>query len=132
MAEQKNDSELWMWDGATEYEGIFVKLDGATFSARLRQVRRGGSGTTLIGKRVASSSIDLHRMFTTRRFLSHFRGSLDGTLLEAQIDSVQACHNGEHEYLVSGRFSKLDESQLELLRKMSIENAAILLQRQVS
>ena len=71
-------------------------------------------------------------MFTTRRFLSHFRGSLDGTLLEAQIDSVQPCHNGEHDYLVSGRFSKLDEQQLELLRKMSVENAALLLQRQVS
>jgi hypothetical protein len=129
MAELKNDSELWMWDGATEYEGIFVKLDGPTFSARVRQVRRGG---TTLGKRVPTSSIDLHRMFTTRRFLSHFRGSLDGTLLEAQIDSVQPCHNGEHDYLVSGRFSKLDEQQLELLRKMSVENAALLLQRQVS
>ena len=129
MAEQKNDSELWMWDGATEYEGIFVKLDGAAFSARLRPVRRGG---TTLGKRISNSSIDLHRMFTTRRFLSHFRGSLDGTLLEAQIDSVQPCHNNEHDYLVSGRFSKLDEKQLELLRKMSVENAALLLQRQVS
>ena len=129
MAEQKNDSELWMWDGATEYEGIFVKLDGAAFSARLRPVRRGG---TTLGKRISNSSIDLHRMFTTRRFLSHFRGSLDGTLLEAQVDSVQPCHNNEHDYLVSGRFSKLDEKQLELLRKMSVENAALLLQRQVS
>jgi hypothetical protein len=128
MAEQKNDSELWMWDGATEYEGIFVKLDGAAFSARLRPVRRG----TTLGKRITNSSIDLHRMFTTRRFLSHFRGSLDGTLLEAQVDSVQPCHNNEHDYLVSGRFSKLDEKQLELLRKMSVENAALLLQRQVS
>ena len=129
MADPKNESELWMWDGATEYEGIFVKLDGAAFSARIRQVRRGG---TTLGKRVNTSSIDLHKMFTTRRFLSHFRGSLDGTLLEAQVDSVQTCHNGEHEYLVSGRFSKLDEKQLEMLRKMSVENAALLLQRQVS
>ena len=129
MAELKNDSELWMWDGATEYEGIFVKMDGPAFSARIRQVRRGGS---TMGKRLTTSSLDLHRMFTTRRFLSHFRGSLDGTLLEAQVDSVQACHNGEHEYLVSGRFSKLDEQQLEMLRKMSVENAALLLQRQVS
>src|SRR5262245_5542575 len=129
MAEQKNDSELWMWDGATEYEGIFVKMDGASFSARLRQVRRGG---TALGKRITTSSVDLHRMFTTRRFLSHFRGSLDGTLLEAQIDGVQACSNGEHDFLVSGRFSKLDEKQLEILRKMSVENAAIMLQRQVS
>lgn len=129
MAELKNDSELWMWDGATEYEGIFVKLDGAAFSARIRPVRR---GATTIGKRVNTSSLDLHRMFTTRRFLSHFRGSLDGTLLEAQIDGVQACHNGEHDYLVSGKFAKLDEKQLDLLKKMSVENAALLLQRQVS
>jgi len=129
MADPKNDSELWMWDGATEYEGIFIKLDGAAFSARVRQVRRGG---TTIGKRINSSSIDLHRMFTTRRFLSHFRGSLDGTLLEAQVDSVQVCTSGEHDYMVSGRFSKLDDKQLELLRKMSVENAALMLQRQVS
>jgi hypothetical protein len=71
-------------------------------------------------------------MFTTRRFLSHFRGSLDGTLLEAQVDSVQVCTNGEHDYLISGKFSKLDAKQMELLKKMSVENAAILLQRQVS
>lgn len=129
MGDVKNDSELWMWDGATEYEGIFVKLDGATFSARVRQARRTG---TSVGKRIAPSSLDLHRVFTQRRFLAHFRGSLDGTLLEAQIDGVQVCHNGEHEYLLSGRFSKLDPKQLEMLRKMSVENAAILLQRQVS
>jgi len=129
MAEMKNDSELWMWDGATEYEGIFVKMDGAAFSARIRQVRRGG---TPLGKRVNTSTLDLHRMFTTRRFLSHFRGSLDGTLLEAQIDSVQVCTNAEHDFLVSGKFAKLDEKQLDMLRKMSVENAALLLQRQVS
>ena len=129
MGDPKNDSELWMWDGATEYEGIFVKLDGADFSARVRQAKRPG---TSVGKRIAPSSLDLHRVFTQRRFLAHFRGSLDGTLLEAQIDSVQACHNGEHDFLLSGRFSKLDAKQLEILKKMSVENAAILLQRQVS
>lgn len=129
MAELRNDSELWMWDGASEYEGIFIKLDGAAFSARLRQVRRGG---TAVGRRLSGSSMDLHKKFTTRRFLAHFRGSLDGALLEAQIDGVQACTKGDHEVLVSGRFSKLDEKQLEMLRKMSVENAAILLQRQVS
>lgn len=131
MADAKNDSELWMWDGATEYEGIFVKLDGATFSARVRQARRGGSTATL-GKRVSPSSLDLNKVFTQRRFLAHFRGSLDGTLLEAQIDGVQACGKGEHDFLISGRFSKLDEKQLAMLRKMSVENAALLLQRQVS
>jgi hypothetical protein len=129
MADLKNDSELWMWDGATEYEGIFIKLDGEAFSARVRQARRVGSS---VGKRIAPSSLDLHKVFTQRRFLAHFRGSLDGSLLEARIESVQACNNGEHDYLLSGRFSKLDEKQLAMLRKMSVENAAILLQRQVS
>lgn len=129
MGDVKNDSELWMWDGATEYEGIFVKLDGASFSARVRQARRTG---TSVGKRIPPSSLDLHKVFTQRRFLAHFQGSLDGTLLEAQIDGVQVCHNGEHDYLLSGRFSKLNPKQLEMLRKMSVENAAILLQRQVS
>ena len=127
MADTRNDSELWMWDGATEYEGIFVKLDGEYFSARVRQARRSGSST---GKRISPSSLDLHKVFTQRRFLSHFRGSMDGTLLEAQIDSVQACNSGDHDFLLSGRFSKLDEKQLALLRKMSVENAAVLLQRQ--
>jgi hypothetical protein len=131
MADAKNDSELWMWDGATEYEGIFVKLDGAAFSARVRQARRGGSNATL-GKRLSPPSLDLRKLFTERRFLAHFRGSMDGTLLEAQVDGVQACGNGEHDYLISGRFSKLDEKQLAMLRKMSVENAALLLQRQVS
>lgn len=129
MGDARNESELWMWDGATEYEGIFVKLDGASFSARVRQAKRTGPS---LGKRISPSSLDLHRVFTQRRFLAHFRGSIDGTLLEAQIDGVQACSNGEYEFLLSGRFSKLDEKHLEMLRKMSVENAAILLQRQVS
>jgi hypothetical protein len=127
MADAKNDSELWMWDGATEYEGIFIKLDGEHFSARVRQPRRSGSSA---GKRISPSSLDLHKVFTQRRFLAHFRGSMDGTLLEAQIESVQACSSGDHDFLLSGRFSKLDEKQLALLRKMSVENAAVLLQRQ--
>ena len=129
MADAKNDSELWMWDGATEYEGIFVKLDGADFSARVRQARRSG---TSLGRRLALSSQDLNRMFTQRRFLAHFKGSLDGTLLEAQIASVQGSNDGDHDFLIAGRFSKLNEKQLELLRKMSVENAALLLQRQAS
>ena len=129
MADARNDSELWMWDGATEYEGIFVKLDGADFSARVRQARRSG---TSLGRRLAPSSQDLNRMFTQRRFLAHFKGSLDGTLLEARIASVQGSNDGDHDFLIAGRFSKLNEKQLELLRKMSVENAALLLQRQAS
>jgi hypothetical protein len=129
MADPKHEAELWMWDGAAEYEGIFTRLDGEAFSARVRQARRSG---TSLGKRLAPSSMDLHRVFTQRRFLAHFTGSMDGTLLEAHIEGVQACSDGPYEYLLSGRFAKLDEKQLALLRKMSVENAALLLQRQVS
>jgi hypothetical protein len=57
---------------------------------------------------------------------------MDGTLLEAHIEGVQASSDGAFEYLLSGRFAKLDEKQLALLRKMSVENAALMLQRQVS
>lgn len=128
MADAKNESELWMWDGATEYEGIFTRLDGETFSARMRQARRSG---TSLGKRMAPSSMDLHKVFTQRRFLAHFTGSLDGTLLEAHIESVQASSEGNYEFLLSGRFAKLDEKQLAMLRKMSVENAALMLQRRV-
>jgi len=129
MAAAKDDVELWMWDGATEYEGVFTRLDGEAFSARVRQARRSGVS---LGKRGGASSADLHRVFTQRRFLAHFTGSMDGTLLEAHIESVQASSDGAFEYLLSGRFAKLDEKQLGLLRKMSVENAALMLQRQVS
>ncbi|HLY09552.1 MAG TPA: hypothetical protein VKW04_09640 [Planctomycetota bacterium] len=129
MADPRNDVELWMWDGASEYEGIFTRLDGEAFSARVRQARRAGAS---LGKRLAPSSLDLHRVFTQRRFLAHFTGSMDGTLLEAQIEGVQACSEGPFEFLLSGRFAKLDDKQLALLRKMSVENAALMLQRQVS
>jgi len=129
MAAAKDDVELWMWDGATEYEGVFTRLDGEAFSARVRQARRSGVS---LGKRGGASSADLHRVFTQRRFLAHFTGSMDGTLLEAHIESVPASSDGAFEYLLSGRFAKLDEKQLGLLRKMSVENAALMLQRQVS
>jgi hypothetical protein len=126
MGDTNSECELWMWDGATE--GIFTRLDGEAFSARVRQARRAG---TSLGKRIAPSSLDLHRVFTQRRFLAHFAGSLDGTLLEAHIESVQACADGPYEFLLSGRFAKLDEKHLDLQRKMSVENAALMLQRRV-
>jgi len=129
MAAAKDDVELWMWDGATEYEGVFTRLDGETFSARVRQARRSGVS---LGRRGGASSADLHRVFTQRRFLAHFTGSMDGTLLEAHIEGVQPSSDGAFEYHLSGRFARLDEKQLALLRKMSVENAALMLQRQVS
>jgi hypothetical protein len=129
MAAAKDDVELWMWDGATEYEGVFTRLDGEAFSARVRQARRSGVS---LGKRGGASSADLHRVFTQRRFLAHFTGSMDGTLLEAHIEGVQPSSDGAFEYHLSGRFAKLDEKQLALLRKMSVENAALMIQRQVS
>jgi hypothetical protein len=129
MGNPKDGIELWMWDGATEYEGIFTRLDGEAFSARVRQARRPGAS---LGRRGGASSLDLHQVFTQRRFLAHFTGSADGTLLEAHIEGVQASSDADYEYLLSGRFAKLDEKQLAMLRKMSVENAALLLQRRVS
>src|SRR4029078_1339346 len=103
------------------YEGVFTRLDGEAFSARVRQARRSGAS---LGKRGGASSADLHRVFTQRRFLAHFTGSMDGTLLEAHIESVQASSDGAFEYLLSGRFAKLDEKQLGLLSKMLGDDAS--------
>jgi hypothetical protein len=129
MGHAKDGIELWMWDGASEFEGIFTRLDGDAFSARVRQARRSG---TSLGKRGGATSLDLHRVFTQRRFLAHFTGSMDGTLVEAHIEGVQVSSDAAYDYLLSGRFAKLDETQLAMLRKMSVENAALLFQRRVS
>jgi hypothetical protein len=128
---KKNELDLWLWDGASEYEGILLKLEEASFAARVRQVRRGGAPLTgTLGKRVPGATLDVHRQFTQRKFLAHVKGTIEGTLFEAEIESVQTSQDGDFEQLIAGRFAALDEKQLELLRKMSVENAATLMQRQ--
>lgn len=129
---RREDCDVWLWDGATEYEGLLVKLEESTFSARVRQVRKDGGGSVGLGKRLAGTYLDVQRQFTNHKFLAHFKGTVEGTLFEALLESVQCSTDGEFDYLVAGRFAALDEKQLEMLRKMSVENAATLMQRQAS
>ena len=128
----RGECDLWMWDGAAEYEGLLLKLDEAVFSARLRQAKKGGSPDTGLGKRLPSSASDAQRQFTQRKFLAHFTGTAEGSLFEARITTVQASGHESFDYVVCGSFSPLDETQLELLRTLSVENAATLLQRHAS
>ena len=124
--------DLWMWDGAAEYEGLLLKLDEAAFSARIRQVKKGGASNAGLGRRLPASSSDAHREYTKRKFLAHFAGTAEGTLFEARIAAVQASADREFEYVVSGGFNALDEKQLEVLRTLSVQNAATLFQRHAS
>ena len=126
---KRGDCDLWMWDGAAEYEGLLLKLEEAAFSARIRQARKGASSVSGLGRRVPASTPEAQRQFARRKFLAHFTGTAEGTLFEAILSSVQGSGEGGFEYLVSGTFKALDEKQLEVLRRLSVQNAASLLQR---
>ena len=130
-AGNRAECDLWMWDGANEYEGLLLKLEDRSFTARLRQARKTPSTVTGLGKRVGASP-EAQRQFTRRRFLAHYEGAGEGTLFEAQIDSVQASADGPFDYLISGRFGILDDAQLETLRTLTVQGAAALLQRNAS
>ena len=129
---KRAECDLWMWDGAAEYEGLLLKLDEKSFTARLRQAKKAPSTVSGLGKRLPASTPEAQRQFTRRRFLARFPGTAEGTLFEAQIDSVQTSTEGAFEYLISGRFGTLDDAQLETLRTLSVEGAAALLQRHAS
>lgn len=126
------DCDMWLWDGATEYEGKLVRLEERKFTAKVRQARKESGGAGGLGRRVPLSCLDLQRQFMGRRFLGHLDGSLDGTLVEAEVENVQRSSDGDFDYLVSGRFGPLDDAQVEMLAKMSIHNAASLLQRRAT
>jgi hypothetical protein len=126
-----NDCDVWLWDGSTEFEGLLLKLQDSSFSARLRQARKGGGTGTALGKRVAATYLDVQQQFLKKKFLAHFKGTAEGTLFEASIDGVQVSSDGDFDYVVSGRFGTLDEKQLEILRRMSVEQAAVFLARRV-
>ena len=128
-AEYEHSSDLWLWDGAAEYEGEFTRVDQPSFTARIRSARRGAS---TVGRRLSASAPDLQRLFTQRRFLAHVTGGPQGALCEAVIQSVQACGDGEYEYLLSGRFDSLDPQQLEMLSRLPVENVAALMQQRAS
>lgn len=127
----RGDCDLWMWDGAAEYEGLLLKLDESAFTARLRQAKK-ASTVAGLGKRLPSSTPEAQRQLTRVRFLAHFTGTAEGTLFEAHLQNVQVSGDGSFEYLVSGRFGALTEKQLELLRTLSVQSAAALLQRDAS
>jgi len=112
--------DLWLWDGAAEYEGLLLKFDEASFSARVRRVRKGDAGMVL-GKRASGSYLEVQQQFVKRKFLAHVRGTVEGTLFEAAIQSVQCSADGDFDYVVSGRFGALDQKQMDALRQMTAE-----------
>ena len=111
---------VWFWDGRVEYEGVLLKLDAGSFTARVRARGRGESGRSAMGKTVASSSLDLQRQFTHRRFFAHVRGEAPGSLFETSVHSVQRSSDGDFDYLLSGGMTPLDERQLDSLRREAI------------
>jgi hypothetical protein len=129
---KRGECDLWMWDGAGEYEGLLLKLDEGTFSARIRQVKKGVTSVSGLGRRLPASTPDAQRQFCERKFLAHFKGTAEGTLFEAEVASVQVSAQSEFEYLISGKFNVLDEKQLEVLRTLSDEVADALRSRRVS
>src|SRR5262245_23325869 len=108
----RSGCDLWLWDGSGEFEGMLVKFDESSFSARVRPVRKGDSGAVL-GKRVATGYLEVQQQFVKRKFLAHFKGTVEGTLFEASIQSVQCSADGEFDYLVSGTFVALSAKQME-------------------
>jgi hypothetical protein len=133
MASGKRDEcDLWLWDGAAEYEGLLLKLDEAGFTARLRQAKKGVPPGGGLGKRLPASTPEAQRQFTRRRFLAHVQGTAQGTLWEARIENIQVSADGEFEHLVAGRFEALSEAQLEVLRTLSVQGAAAFFQRHAS
>jgi hypothetical protein len=128
----RGECDVWLWDGATEYEGKLVRLEERKYTAKVRQARKESRGVSGLGRRVPLSSLDLQRQFRGRRFLGHLDGSADGTLVEAEVENIQRSSDGEFDYLVSGKFAPLDDAQIEMLAKMSISNVASLLQRRAT
>lgn len=125
-------TDLWFSDGAGEFEGVLVKFDRGEFTARVRSVRRGAGSAGGMGKTLATSSLDLQRQFTNRRFLARVRGEAPGTLFQAAIHSVQRSSEDGFDYLLAGRMELLDEFQREAIRRGSWAGAAAMLRRSVS
>lgn len=133
MVSGKSDPcDLWLWDGAVEYEGLLLKLDESGFTARLRQTKKSPLPGGGLGKRLPASTPEAQRQFTRRRFLAHVQGTSQSTLWEARIENIQVSGDGEYEHLVAGRFEALTEDQLEVLRTLSVQGAAVFFQRHAS
>jgi len=119
---KRPDCDLWMWDGAGEYEGVLLKLEEGAFSARIRQVKKGGTTVAELGRRIPASTPDAQKQFCQRKFLAHFKGTAEGTLFEAEISSIQVSTQGDFDYLLSGKFKAIDGKQLDLLRQLSADS----------
>lgn len=122
--------DLWLWDGVAEYEGVLVKLEAGSFTARIRPVRRVGG--PLGRRRAASSTMDLHRLFTQHRFLAHPGRPGFAPLMEACVQAVQICGDGDFDYLLVGRLVPIDPRELDTLAKLPPARAAELFQKRAS
>lgn len=122
--------DLWLWDGTAEYEGALAKLEAGSFTARVRPVK--GAWGALGRRRASSSSMDLHRLFTQHRFLAHPGRPGLAPLMEACIQAVQICGDGEFDYLLIGRLVPIDPGELECLAKLPPARAAELFQKRAS
>ena len=124
------DCDLWLWDGTAEYEGVLTKLEAGSFTVRVRPVK--AAGGPLGRRRATSSSMDLHRLFTQHRFLAHAGRPELAPLMEACIQAVQICGDGEFDYLLIGRLVPIDPRELERLAKLPPARAAELFQKRAS
>lgn len=116
------EGEVWLWDGATQYEGQMVSLEDRRFAARVR-ARRKDPGPGL-GKRVPLPFLELQRQFRGRRFLGHLGVSAGAPLVEVEIENVQGSSDGTFDYFLSGTFRPLQGTSGEVLAKMSVPGAA--------
>ena len=121
--------DFWLWDGRIELEGCLVSLEGQAFVARLRQVRRPGSG---LGQRLGPAPLEVQRVYARRRWLAHLQGPENLPLVEARFDSVQPSSDAAFEIVVAGSVAALPDRERELLRRMPVEAVAALMQRRVS
>jgi hypothetical protein len=124
------DCDLWLWDGRSEYEGLLGRCEAGDFTARVR-VRREPGATLLGRRRTTASTMDLHRLFTQRRFLAHPEVPGFPPLLEACVTGVQVCGDGAFDFLLVGRLACLPPEELERLSVLPPARAAELMQKRV-
>ncbi len=112
------ESDIWLWDGSIEYEGIVVKLTEPNFTAHLHEARS-SSSRSATGRRFNTTFFDLQRQFVGRRFLAYCKLSPDGELQEAEVTMVQRSSALDYDIFLSGRLRPLEAQHKEALRKMS-------------
>lgn len=123
MSRPRAWTDLWLWEGATRYEGRLASVADGRFTAHLRScgdpaTRAGG------GRRHATSVFSLQRYFVGRRFVAYASTLPGAELREAEILAVQVSRDIDFDVYVGGVIRDLDETQRELLRRMSVTSAA--------